>query len=589
MGGGSQTRRQLRRSSRGRRRAPSSSSSGTEEGRPHRKKSRALNNGTAQRGSSTSSTTSSGTTSASSNSKQPSTEGGDKEEWLRMFRQLCDFRAKTGTCAVKKFQNPELSEWCRIQRLKLPNYAKRKGAIFKDEHEQIAMLNSVGFAWSHRQGIYDFMVHLLEEFKKEHGHCLVPQHHIVVIERDELLLGRWCDTQRRQYKLFQDGKRSEMTPERIARLEAIGFDFGSRKPDRKAQLEMHIALVLEYKKEHGNCQVPSSYITPSGVRLGGWVAEQRIHFDRFHSGNHAKITQERINKLDTIDFWQGERKELVLNPGWFAMVEALRQFTYSHGHFDVPSDFVAPGGADMAKWIDEQRSEYRYYQEGKRSNLSPEKIDKLNEIDFDWGTSSALDVVHNIRPVQVKNNLNRSAATTKTSSKPEVQSLSQQKHINAETELNKTNSVPKLQSLSNHQQINAETKPKKKDIEPKGQSLSKQQRKKAGTTHAASLPSSESLEPPAGDERIWRKFYSAMQVYQKKHGHCRVNKMSMESGLQLWTLAEDQRAQYHRFLDGKTTTMTVERIEKLMALGFDWGSYDDADDGDKSEIEIVDI
>ena len=48
----------------------------------------------------------------------------------------------------------------------------------------------------------------------------------------------------------------------------------------------------------------------------------------------------------------------------------------------------------------------------------------------------------------------------------------------------------------------------------------------------------------------------------------------MESNLQLWSFAEDQRAQYRRFLDGKSTTMTVERIEKLMALEFDWGSDD---------------
>ena len=59
-------------------------------------------------------------------------------------------------------------------------------------------------------------------------------------------------TQRAEYKKFQAGETSDMTAERIQRLEAEGFVWNALKDlwdTRFSELE-------EYKQEHGHCNVP---------------------------------------------------------------------------------------------------------------------------------------------------------------------------------------------------------------------------------------------------------------------------------------------------------------------------------------------
>ena len=59
---------------------------------------------------------------------------------------------------------------------------------------------------------------LLEQYKGDHGHVIVPRHCPVPG------LGDWVAEQRRQRKLMQQGNpASQMTPERLERLEALGF------------------------------------------------------------------------------------------------------------------------------------------------------------------------------------------------------------------------------------------------------------------------------------------------------------------------------------------------------------------------------
>jgi hypothetical protein len=53
---------------------------------------------------------------------------------------------------------------------------------------------------------------------RQFGHCLVPQR-----DAANRTLGLWISTQRHDYKLYQDGKPSRMTVERIRELEIVEF------------------------------------------------------------------------------------------------------------------------------------------------------------------------------------------------------------------------------------------------------------------------------------------------------------------------------------------------------------------------------
>ena len=96
-------------------------------------------------------------------------------------------------------------------------------------------------AWNDR---YDELV----EYKAEHNNCLVPERY-----PDNKALGTWVQTQRRQYRLRNEGKHSHLTEERIKLLEDLGFEWspkGNSWDDRYDQL-------VEYKAEHNNCRVPT--------------------------------------------------------------------------------------------------------------------------------------------------------------------------------------------------------------------------------------------------------------------------------------------------------------------------------------------
>jgi hypothetical protein len=83
-------------------------------------------------------------------------------------------------------------------------------------------LESIGFDWGTSQTDWSVRFQQMREFKVQFGHCLVPQQYAANPK-----LGVWVNTQRSKYRLYQEGKSSPVTAERIQELESIGFDWGT--------------------------------------------------------------------------------------------------------------------------------------------------------------------------------------------------------------------------------------------------------------------------------------------------------------------------------------------------------------------------
>jgi len=97
--------------------------------------------------------------------------------------------------------------------------------------ERIRELKSIGFDWGKTKTdfaspIWSVRLQQLCEFKVQFGHCLMPKHYPANNK-----LENWVSDQRIQYKLFQGGKPSLVTEERIRALESIGFNWGTTKTD----------------------------------------------------------------------------------------------------------------------------------------------------------------------------------------------------------------------------------------------------------------------------------------------------------------------------------------------------------------------
>jgi hypothetical protein len=113
--------------------------------------------------------------------------------------------------------------------------------------ERIRELDSVEFKWELNHLTWNERFEQLREFTVQFGHCLVP-----VKYSANRKLGNLVSTQRSTYKLYQEGKPSAMTAERIRALESVGFKWERNCVSRSEQSAQRVA----YKFHEFGCRNP---------------------------------------------------------------------------------------------------------------------------------------------------------------------------------------------------------------------------------------------------------------------------------------------------------------------------------------------
>lgn len=146
------------------------------------------------------------------------------ENWTEKFEELMEFRGRYGHCLVPNCfpENPALAQWVKRQRYQYKLKVESKRSTMSDE--RIQALDRIGFVWDSHRAIWDERLQELLEYRCSHGDCNVPSR---FAENRQLAV--WVKRQRRQYKFYMEDKPSSMTPERIHRLEMIGFEWDLRK------------------------------------------------------------------------------------------------------------------------------------------------------------------------------------------------------------------------------------------------------------------------------------------------------------------------------------------------------------------------
>ena len=95
-----------------------------------------------------------------------------------------------------------------------------------------------------------------------------------------------------------------MSPEKIALLIDVGFDWGTT---RKDAWEEKFQMLRDYKEKHGDCNVPTRGGTKLEQRqLGRWVSRQRELYKfsqhRNSETNRNIFPQERFMRLNLLGF-----------------------------------------------------------------------------------------------------------------------------------------------------------------------------------------------------------------------------------------------------------------------------------------------
>ena len=190
---------------------------------------------------------------------------------------------------------------------------------------------------------------LLEVYRSNTGHCLVPQNYAV----GDLRLGQWVNSQR--------NRKGSLTQGRIDRLNSIGFIW-----DQLAfEWDQHFMALQRFRAAHGHCLVKENFITED-LNLGVWVKIQRS------AKRRGKLSEERVDKLNSLGFaWNKHDVE------WEINISALKEFKAEKGHCLVPNDLVVKG-TKLGAWVGRLRTRR------KMGRLSQNKIDILDSLDFVW-------------------------------------------------------------------------------------------------------------------------------------------------------------------------------------------------------------
>ena len=138
---------------------------------------------------------------------------------------LLQFKAHFGHCLVpsKYSANRTLGYWVLSQRKNYRWYREGKPSPMTAERSR--ELDGIGFDWGTGKAdltsIWSVRLQELCDFKSHFGHWRVPHKYSA-----NLTLGHWVTSQRATYRLYQEGKPSSMTGERIRELDGIGFGWG---------------------------------------------------------------------------------------------------------------------------------------------------------------------------------------------------------------------------------------------------------------------------------------------------------------------------------------------------------------------------
>jgi hypothetical protein len=192
------------------------------------------------------------------------------------------------------------------------------------------------------------MFDVLKKYKEEYGHCNVP--------------GGWAENKPLSTWVKKQRSRKEMlSDDRIKRLEDIRFVWKRNK----STWEEKVNALKEYKKLHGNCNVPQSWA--ENKPLAKWVSHQRNAY------KDNKLTKDRIVRLEDMGFvWN------TLESQWEELFEALKKYKKVHGHCNVPSGWAE--NKPLATWVNNQRSAYR------KKAISGDRVKRLEDMGFPWNT-----------------------------------------------------------------------------------------------------------------------------------------------------------------------------------------------------------
>jgi len=139
-------------------------------------------------------------------------------------------------------------------------------------------------------------------------------------------------------------------------------------PPKREDPWMHYFRSAEaYRRENGDLDVPTSYTTKDGVRLGKWISKQRSIYHGTLEGKSMPESQIRL--LESLGMvWDPRRKAIETG------LQAAQRYYRDKGDLNVPTKYVDETGFPLFQWLYDVRR--------KKTKLPDEDIRFLESMQF---------------------------------------------------------------------------------------------------------------------------------------------------------------------------------------------------------------
>lgn len=293
-------------------------------------------------------------------------------QWLEKYNILLEFQRKFGhqrlpfdeTSPNYKREYVQVQRWAVGQRMKY-----RKGKL---EEWRYNLLIKANFLFEPIATYWNRHFEELKQFMTKNGHCDVPRDY-----PGKLKLGKWVSEQRYHKK--------RLSKEQIKLLDDIGFNWG----EKRTEWDIMYDWLSEYYQKHGVAYVKrdmsKGYSGNNLNRLNRWCGKQIWRYKR------GKLSEERINLLKKINF-DFNHSESIIEDNWETNFKKLVKFKKEFGHCNVPTAWE--NDKLLSYWVHRQRTD--------KKELSDDKIERLDRLEFAWNSFDFFWETHFQRLVEYK-------------------------------------------------------------------------------------------------------------------------------------------------------------------------------------------
>jgi hypothetical protein len=294
-------------------------------------------------------------------------------------------------------------------------------------------------------------------------------------------------------------------------LDNLGFiwDFQTQKTQ---ETWMKFYQELEnYTREYGNPHVPTRW--PTNTKLANWVCIQRQRRKGTFKKNGARdpMTPEQESRLNKLSFrWDAHADK------WMERFEQFKRFKEQHGHCEVGQ--VEGEESELSQWVSTQRGR------NASGKLQVEQKAKLDSIGFNWTPDSKND----LKWQEMYEQLKKYHAENGDADVP-----------------SRWKQNPKLASW-----VAAQRERRKAGMIPNGQTR---------------LLDELGFSWKQRERGSWEDRLAEVAEFKERNGHCEIP-LNFPENPKLGRFVNAMRSQRN---SGK---LAADRIAKLDALGFAWGS-----------------